>query len=391
MSRPKMTEAHRTQMRAQILDKAYAILIEKGPENISSRAIAKNLDLTHMGLFTYFPNQAAILKALAAREQTRLLEKMMQSLMHRTENEDIFQILEDVLRSLQDFARKNPNLFRLMWVHPEADYEKGDTSHWNQPIFDWISGLIENGIKRGVFRSRNIQLSAAAILGMVNMPFILAYSGKIPRTEMMDKMAGEALDAAMESLYKRLDEPAGKIEEQKISPVLWFDIHWASAGLPAGILLLLLSPIIIQGMGWLYFAAYLQIPLLLFQHYQHQILPRTTNQSILNSQLIIFWLAPVLTLFLAFYIWLPAGLIAIYLGVFNEISFFMSAVGFRTKSSGSRIAAVLLLALSAASVIMFTVLGNMQWTDHLLGAFSAWLLFTAYSRNIPVTFRKNTR
>ena len=218
MSRPKMTEAHRTQMRAQILDKAYTILIEKGPENISSRAIAKNLDLTHMGLFTYFPNQAAILKALAAREQAKLLERM-QPFVRRAENADITQVLEDALRSLQDFARENPNLFRLMWTHPESDNENGDISHWNQPMFDWIAVLVEKGLKRGVFQSMNVQLSAATIIGMVNMPFILAYSGKMPGTEMVDKMAGEALAAAMQVLYRRLDEPVKNIEKQKLSPV----------------------------------------------------------------------------------------------------------------------------------------------------------------------------
>ncbi len=390
MSRPKMTEAHRTQMRAQILDKAYTILIEKGPENISSRAIAKNLDLTHMGLFTYFPNQAAILKALAAREQAKLLERM-QPFVERAENAEITQVLEDALRSLQDFARENPNLFRLMWIHPEAYNENGDISHWNQPMFDWIAGLVEKGITRGVFQSMNVQLSAATIFGMVNMPFILAYSGKIPSTEMVDKMAGEALAAAMQVLYSRLDEPAKNIEKQKISPAAWFNINWATAGLPTGILLLLLSPIIIQSVGWLYFLVYLQIPLLLFQQYQTPILPKTTNFSIFLVKQLIIWLAPVLTLFLACYVWLPAGLIAIYLGIFNEIYFFTNAAGNRAKASGSRIGAALLLALAAASVIVFTILGNTPWSDHLLSAFCAWLLFTAYSRNIFFNFGKNIR
>ncbi len=390
MSRPKMTEAHRTQMRAQILDKAYDILIEKGPENISSRAIAKNLDLTHMGLFTYFPNQASILKALAARAQTRLLERM-QPLVLRAENADIFQILEDALRSLQDFARENPNLFRLMWVHTEANIENGDAAHWNQPMFDWIAGLVEKGINKGVFQSSDVQLSAAMIISMVNMPFILAYSGKIPCIEILDKMAGEALAAAMQVVYNRLDEPLGKMEDQKTGPAAWIDINWTSAGLPAGILLLLLSPLIIHNLGWLYFVVYLQIPLMLFQQIQHATLLKATNQSKTLVRQLIVWLAPVLTLFLAFYVWLPAGLIAIYLGVFNEISFFTSTAGMRVKAPRSQIGAFLLLVIPAASLVVLTILGNMQWTDYLLSAFCAWLLFTAYSRNISVIFRKNSR
>ncbi len=71
MPRPKMTPAQLEATREQILDTALAILQESGPEAITSRAIAERMGVAHMSLYTYFENQAAILRALSTRELAR--------------------------------------------------------------------------------------------------------------------------------------------------------------------------------------------------------------------------------------------------------------------------------------------------------------------------------
>ncbi len=196
MSRPKMSEAHRAQMRAKILDRANAILIEKGPEYISSRAIAKHLDLTHMGLFSYFPNQAAILKALAEREQAKICDRM-QPLMKRARNEEIARVMEEALRSYQDFAKENPNLIRLIWIAPEGE----NPSTRMQPTIDLMAELIQRGMDQGVFHSDSSQTAALLSIGMTNLPFILAASGNMTVSKDIGCMSRDALAAVM--LYLR--------------------------------------------------------------------------------------------------------------------------------------------------------------------------------------------
>ena len=157
MSRPKMPEAQREQIRTKILDAACAILIENGPEQISSRAIAQHLDLTHMGLFTYFPNQAAIHRALAEREQTKFLSQL-QIYVEQAEKEDISRVLENTLQKFQNFARENPNLFRLVWVEPEAQ----NPPRWMQATIELIAGLIRKGRDQGKFTTSDAETCRVA-------------------------------------------------------------------------------------------------------------------------------------------------------------------------------------------------------------------------------------
>jgi TetR/AcrR family transcriptional regulator len=213
MPRPKMTEAHRMHMRAQILDRAYAILVEEGPGNISSRAIAQHLDLTHMGLFTYFPNQGAILRALAEREQSKLLVHL-QSFPQRAINEDITLVVEEALSYIQTFAGHEPNLFRLVWLDSEVmDQESQPT--WIKSTIGLIAEMIRSGVEQGIFHTGDAQSAAALVIGLVNMPSVFAYSGKIKEPEEKDMLNRQAVAAAM--LYLREGAESG-LQSEKALP-----------------------------------------------------------------------------------------------------------------------------------------------------------------------------
>jgi len=200
MSRPKMPEAQRELIRTKILDAACTILIENGPEQISSRAIAQHLDLTHMGLFTYFPNQAAIHRALAEREQTKFLSQL-QIDVEQAEKEDISRVLENTLQKFQNFARENPNLFQLVWVEPEAQ----NPPRWMQATIELIAGLIRKGRQQGKFTISDAHVSASLVVSLVNMPFILSVSGKIAAPDVEEKLSLEALAAAMRYIHQGIE------------------------------------------------------------------------------------------------------------------------------------------------------------------------------------------
>ena len=109
MPRPKKTDIQLETTRQQILDTALAILQESGPEAITSRAIAERLGMAHMSLYTYFENQAAILRALSQREMMKWRVKQ-QVFDQRAETEDLVRVVEDLLRFYINFAREKPNL-----------------------------------------------------------------------------------------------------------------------------------------------------------------------------------------------------------------------------------------------------------------------------------------
>ena len=197
MSRPKKTEAEMQIRRSQILDTAYSILQEEGPQAITSRAIAARMGIAHMSLFTYFDNLAAILSALREREMSRWRDKV-QLIGKHTQTEEVTQVVKDVLNHYITFAREFPNLYRLAWVMPELG---GETQQQNrqrmQGTVEQLSRLLTEGMEQGSFTKREPFLAAATVLGMVNMPFILYHTGKLVDPELRDRMEEEVLTAVM--------------------------------------------------------------------------------------------------------------------------------------------------------------------------------------------------
>jgi AcrR family transcriptional regulator len=197
MPRPKKTPTQLESTREQILDTALGILEEKGPEAITSRAIAELMGVAHMSLYTYFKNQAAILRALRQREMAKWRTKQ-QIFDQRAETEDIIQVVEDLLKFFIAFARENPNLYRIAWVMPEVSGESPDENRQRmQTTVGQLSNLLQIGMKKGVFEASDPFLAACTVLGMVNMPNILFHSGKIVDPNLRDRMSDEVIHAAI--------------------------------------------------------------------------------------------------------------------------------------------------------------------------------------------------
>jgi len=202
MSRPKKTDAEIQIIREQILDAALAILQESGPEAITSRAIAESLGVAHMSLYTYFENQAAILRALRQREMAKWRAKQ-QDFERSVETEELTEVVGELLRFFNNFARENPNLYRMAWVMPEFGGESQEEDRQRmQTTVGQLASLIQRGRDQGVFKSPNPYLAAGAVLAMVNAPHILFHSGKLTDPGLRDQIAEEILVAAMEYLVK---------------------------------------------------------------------------------------------------------------------------------------------------------------------------------------------
>jgi len=197
-----MTPAQLEATREQILDTTLAILQESGPEAITSRAIAERMGVAHMSLYTYFENQAAILRALSQREMTKW-QAQQQVFAQRAATEDITSVVEGLLRLVITFACENPNLYRVAWVMPEVGGETPAESRQRmQATVGQLATLLQKGMESGVFEPRNPFLAAGTVLAMVNAPFIFFYSGKMVDPALRDQMVDEMLSAALGYLKK---------------------------------------------------------------------------------------------------------------------------------------------------------------------------------------------
>ncbi len=203
MPRPPKTQAEIEAMRQQILNTAYAILQELGPVALTIREIARRLGVAHMSLYTYFENQAAILYALLQREMSKWRAQQEEVEQH-VQIEDIFNIVEKQLKLYIDFARNNPNLYRLAWVLPEPGVESLEENRQRMHVtVEHLARLLKLGMEYGTFEPRDPFLAAATVLGMVNVPYILYYSGKMVDPVLRDRMVEEVFSAAMAYLKKR--------------------------------------------------------------------------------------------------------------------------------------------------------------------------------------------
>lgn len=203
MPRPKKTTAQLESTREKILDTALSILQVRGYEAITTRAIAESLGVAHMSLFTYFENHAAILRALRERELSKW-RAQEQEFVQRAASENITQVVEDFLRYHIDFARENPNLYRLAWIMPEIGVESPEESLQRmQATVEHLAGLLQLGMESGVFENRNPSLAAGTALAMVNTPYTLFHSGKLVDPNMRDLMLEEVFSIIMNYLKKK--------------------------------------------------------------------------------------------------------------------------------------------------------------------------------------------
>ena len=156
-----------------------------------------------MSLYTYFENQAAILRALRQREMSRWRAQQEEIEQH-LQIDEISQIVEKQLKVYIDFARENPNLYRLAWVLPEVGGESLEENRQRMHATDeHLSRLLKLGMESSTFEPREPFLAASTVLGMVNMPYILFHSGKLVDPVLRDHMVEEVLSAAMAYLKKR--------------------------------------------------------------------------------------------------------------------------------------------------------------------------------------------
>ena len=203
MPRPKKTPAQLEATREKILDISLSILQKDGPEAVTSRAIAEGLGVAHMSLFTYFENHAAILRALRERELSKW-QAQQQDFEQRANSKNILQVVESVLRHYIDFARENPNLYRLAWVMPEIGIESSEENRLRTlNTVGHLASLLQLGMEAGVFENREPLLAAGTALAMVNTPFILFHNGRLADPIMRDRVVEEVFSATMGYLKKK--------------------------------------------------------------------------------------------------------------------------------------------------------------------------------------------
>ena len=169
----------------------------------------------------------------------------------------------------------------------------------------------------------------------------------------------------------------------------WFIQSWSRVGLPLGIMLLLLSPFLLKGVGVILFLVFLQLPVYMFHQYEEHAHGRFRdfiNQMIGGGKLIlsdtaIFWINILLVwaldlciLYVAVYWNSSLGLIAAYLTLLNGLTHIIVALVQRRYNPGLWTSIVLFLPLGAASIVILTMATQAAILYQVIGLVSAILV-----------------
>ena len=137
--------------RQRLLDAGLKLFANRGYAGTAVQDITEEARVTKPTLYYYFKNKEGLFQALvdqAMDERLRLMQKAAPP-----EKTTIDQ-LTDIIATLTDFARRQPDLLRLTFAiafAADGEYPSGFKKHAKmRASFQFISGIIQNGLDRGV-------------------------------------------------------------------------------------------------------------------------------------------------------------------------------------------------------------------------------------------------
>lgn len=151
--------------RQLILDAALMLFSEKGFSGTTTREISQRAGFAEGTVFRYFPTKKDILIALAKPPALEELQKVMESLPNRDEEENLRRILENRLTTIA----KNKNLIKV--IITEAQFHEEIKEHLFQNVgahvLGVLAGYVEKRMEDGAFRKADPLIVTRILVGMM--------------------------------------------------------------------------------------------------------------------------------------------------------------------------------------------------------------------------------
>ena len=202
MPRAKRTEQEIAAMRERILDATLALLRQEGPEGVSIRKIADRIGVSHMLLYSYFDNRAAIIQSLRERGFEEMEAFCAESLCRAETGDALVQVRVLLGRFIQ-VSHEHPMLYQLAWRRAmswRADRLNVTT------ILEHLSQLIQLCIERGQCIERDPRLAATVAFSMVNGTLMLYHGLPALGQTAQAELEREVIEAAITYLTQQTSE-----------------------------------------------------------------------------------------------------------------------------------------------------------------------------------------
>jgi hypothetical protein len=172
----------------------------------------------------------------------------------------------------------------------------------------------------------------------------------------------------------------------------WFLHNWMYGGFIAGLFLLAVTPFMADAMSPALLAVYLQLPIYMlhqleehegdrFRHFANTHMAggreALTTPDVVVINVVGVWILDLLALYLARYVDLGLGLIAVYLTLVNAVVHIVGAVVMRRYNPGLATGVLLFLPAGLAGLWLMSAAPGVTATDHILGLGLAIILHAA--------------
>ena len=134
-----------------VLDAALEIISESNIEALSMREIARRIDYSPSGLYEYFASKDELLDVLRRQGFEKLTEHIKRTVRGSTSSQ---RLLESGMAYL-DFAKRNPQLYLLMFNRVPAQIEEArkPERRMTNSAFAELLAIIRAGVESGAFKS----------------------------------------------------------------------------------------------------------------------------------------------------------------------------------------------------------------------------------------------
>jgi AcrR family transcriptional regulator len=165
---------HHKDLRNALVDEALAILAESGPGAITLRELARRLGVTHTAPYAHFADKKTLLEAVADEGFDRLTQCLTDA--GASENDPHRRFVSHGIAYVQ-FARDNPNLYRLMFVDPELGHDPDCA--WSEQADRAFDLLLNELSELGVPQGTEIHDVACGIWSLLHGVAMLEIDGRL--------------------------------------------------------------------------------------------------------------------------------------------------------------------------------------------------------------------
>lgn len=186
----------------QILDIAAELFRERGYQGMRMDDLAAAVNLNKGTLYHYFPSKAELLYRIYLDTSSEFIEAIRQHPADAPADELLALVVKDIAAAMERRRDYITVYFQEMhWLDKWLPEDRFAEVNALQVEFrNYITGVIEQGIKNGVFRPLDATVAAFAVIGMVGWTYQWFTPGG---RYTMDDLAAIYTDLALEAFSGR--------------------------------------------------------------------------------------------------------------------------------------------------------------------------------------------